>query len=1480
MNKSTGICIGANSIKIVEMDSDYRITNRVIRNHDCNPKEMLGKVIRELDLETSFVTVTGRKFKNLLNLPTITEPEASEYALKHVGGNGQSYNALVSLGGENFIVYVLDSHRGITQVKAGNKCASGTGEFFLQQIRRMGVDVDEAVELALSSEPHRVSGRCSVFCKSDCTHALNKGIPTGEVCSGLAEMIAEKVIDIMQAVERKDIILAGGVTKNRSVVEKLGTKIQNLHIPEEAEVFEAWGAAIYALDNQKRANGRVEVRTGANSFSALPPLEEFRDWVTFNEADTGVARDGDRCILGLDVGSTTTKAVLLRTEDNAVLASIYLRTRGNPVRASRECYQAIHEQLKGTRVSIKGLGVCGSGRKIAGLHALTDGIINEIIAHATGATYYDPGVDTILEIGGQDAKYTYLVNGVPCDYAMNEACSAGTGSFLEEAAKESLNIDYLDIQDIALTGMAPPNFNDQCAAFISSDIKNAGHESIPQEDIVAGLVYSICMNYTNRVKGARKVGDKVFMQGGVCYNKAVPLAMAALLKKPIVVPPEPGLTGAFGVALEVKNRIESGLLEEDDFDLEALIAREVEYGKTFTCPGTQENCDRGCQINVIKMNGKSYAFGGICNKYYNILHKVEVDTDALDYVARRQEIFFEIDGNGVGVEPGLRTVGIQTSFYLHNLFPLYHTFLSELGFEVVLADEPDPDGVKMTSSAFCYPGEIAHGMFKNLLEKKPDIIILPKVAQLPVDGRGAKGWAEQSTCCMGAQEPYYIQSAFRDIPVPLLTPILDFSEGWGSQEEKFIEMGRELGRDPEASARAYRAGVARQERFQRKKKELGDKLLRELEADPDSVAVVLFGRTYNAFAEEANFGIPRKFASRGYRVLPYECLRYEEEESLPNMSWAAGHEIIRAARFVKKHPQLFAAFVTNFSCGPDSFLVGYVRDIMGNKPSLTLELDNHTADAGVNTRVEAFLDIVRRYRQLGVQDSVVEPFTPAKVLNREGRFVYQGSDGSECDFKGGEVKLLVPSMGSLSAGLTAAAFRGLGFQSEPLDIPKFPTLMLGRANTSCKECLPLILTTAGILDYVQNKKEPGEKVAFLMPRASGACRLPQYVTFQESLIEKKQLPDVCLFGLANEDNFAGFSLGEYADLFRAIIAADVLDEIRNALLVLPKDREAAMAVFEEELADILDAAEKNGKAFYRQLKKSAKRFRAIELRFPLEEAKRVLLDGEIYVRKDEFTTQGVVDKLAARDIVTKRAPVLEWLRFVGYHNLHFQKGDESFKTKRDLFIRNFLIKHLERKVKRILGRSGLCDPHVLDIEGVVKDGSNFVDTHIVGEILLVIGGFFQESANHVHGVLNVGPFACLPTRIVESILTQESKIEGNARIRGVQNYEKLKDHHVLPYLSIEMDGNPLPQVVDARLEAFTLQVEKVHQKMNGGDGKRDGASVLGRLGLWKGGRPPGVVQGWGGEGEEQGRKKNGGRIRLPVLGDQTRETQRQEDPWQ
>ena len=488
-----------------------------------------------------------------------------------------------------------------------------------------------------------------------------------------------------------------------------------------------------------------------SSFGTLPPLKDFTGRVEFKTIGRGDIRPGDECILGLDVGSTTTKAVLMRRSDSALLFSVYLRTNGDPVGASRECYRSLLTQVRQRvdpkAIRIAGLGVCGSGRQIAGLHALTDGVINEIIAHATAAVHFDPEVDTLFEIGGQDAKYTYLVNGVPSDYAMNEACSAGTGSFLEESAHETLGLKMEEIAAAALKGEQPPNFNDQCAAFIASDIKTVIQEGMDRDQIAAGLVYSICMNYTNRVKGNRPVGKKIFMQGGVCYNGAVPLAMAALIGKPIIVPPEPGLMGAFGVALEVEKRISAGMMAVKSFDLETLARREVVYGRSFICRGGKERCDRKCPIAMIEVEGKKYPFGGACNRYYNIRQELRCDTEGLDLVRVRQELVFTTCGAPPPAErdsrPARGRVGLNRSFLVNTYYPLYANFFGALGFEVVLPGRPDPRGIDQCGAAFCYPVELAHGFFASLLDSGNalDYLFLPHFSKSRMAWRSMEAWS-------------------------------------------------------------------------------------------------------------------------------------------------------------------------------------------------------------------------------------------------------------------------------------------------------------------------------------------------------------------------------------------------------------------------------------------------------------------------------------------------------------------------------------------------------------------------------------------------------------------------------------------------------------------------------------------------------------------------------------------------------------------
>ncbi len=1451
--RSLGLCLGASTVSVVQVEQEKnvregnptqekknpRIITYSLHPHEGDPKRTLLSAIKNLDLNSfDRIVATGRKFRKFVTLSSIPEPEAVEYAYRFVKPEDVSCPAVVSAGGETFMVYVLNRLGQISNVLTGNKCASGTGEFFLQQLRRMNVSLKEAAQWAASIEPYHVSGRCSVFCKSDCTHATNKGVPKAKVTAGLCQMMANKILELLKKVERKNIMIAGGTANNHMMIECLREEIPGLIVPPEAPYFEALGAALWGLEHESaRFPGTSELfSTDAASFDTLPPLQNFEDMVEFKTMEKGEIQPGDTCILGLDVGSTTTKAVLLRKADNAILADVYLRTNGDPVGASRLCYGSILNQIGGAvdpeEISIEGLGVCGSGRQIAGLHALTDSVINEIIAHAAAAVYFDPQVDTIFEIGGQDAKYTYITNSVASDYAMNEACSAGTGSFLEESAYETLGIKMEDIADIAIKGNNPPNFNDQCAAFIASDIKNAIHEGVKHEDIVAGLVYSICMNYSNRVKGNRPVGEKVFMQGGVCYNKAVPLAMASLVGKPIIVPPEPGLMGAFGVALEVKKRIEMGLLEKKHFDLKVLANREVKYNRPFTCKGGNEKCDRRCEIAMIELEGRKYPFGGACNRYYNLRYNIKYNVQKLDLVRVRQQLIFEKYAAKPDSDQKLpkgstrkfrARIAINRSFLVNTYYPLYSTFFAELEFEPVIPDFYSQEGIDQRNAAFCYPGELAHGFFHSLLEMKnpPEYIFLPHFKAVPaLDGNSSS-----QVCPFIQGETFYLKAAFRAKlnelkQTKVLTPLLDMTKGLESAKKPLIETAIQMGVSKKEANKAFSKALKKQIECMAEMREIGEKALKELETDPDKIAVVIFARPYNGFVEEAHMGIPHKLASRGTMVMPFDFLPLNNEKIKRHMYWGMGQYIMKASRFVKQHPQLFGTFITNFSCGPDSFIIGYFRDIMGRKPSLTLELDSHTADAGLETRIEAFLDIITAYRQLVAEKGFAQKkrtFVPARMVLENGKAKVITSSGETLPMTDPRVTLLVPSMGKLSSEALAAVFRGKGFNALAHPPSDETVLKLGRANTSCKECLPLILTSGTLLNYIQNEKKDSNILIYFMPTGSGPCRFGQYYIFMEDLVRRLEIPDVAIFSLTSENSYAGLNSDFQLKAWWGVIISDVMEDVRSMILANAKDKREAIRIFDEEWNILLAELEKwKFSLLESKIIKTSKRFRRIPMKRHPEEVPTISLVGEIFVRRDALSRQYITELLAEKGFATICSPIAEWIlytdylvdkRLVDYTMSKFEKLAFILKKKS--------MARYKKRIKLIMSGTGLVQSDHLNIESIINNAAPYISPNLAGEAILTVGSSLTEIASRACGVIAIGPFGCMPNRLSEALLNEAMNREGklatnpkNGRLRSV-----LANIDDLPFLAIESDGSPFPQVIDAKLETFCLRAERLHNIM-------------------------------------------------------------------
>ncbi len=1433
MQKYIGFCLGATSISYAVLKAENKNEITVLQNgaepHYGKPREVMTALLDKLDAANNIVVVTGRKFRNIVNIHTIPEPDATEYACEFININKEKYAGIASLGGETFLFYALDDEGKISNVISKNQCASGTGEFYLQQLKRMNLSLKESLEFSSDSIPFKVSGRCSVFCKSDCTHALNKGTPKNEVAAGLSLMIADKIEELINKSPKGKLLLVGGLTKNSVVMRFLREKGIDYVVPDYADSFEAIGAAVYGLKNQieKIEDYKNIFRESVSSFTYHKPLSQFEDKVVFKNFENVGNYNGQECILGLDVGSTTTKAVIITKDSANVIAKSYLYTNGDPVGASRKCYSELIEQV-GSNVKIVGIGTTGSGRQIAGLHALTDGVVNEIVAHAAAAVHFDPEVDTIFEIGGQDAKYTYIINQIPADYAMNEACSAGTGSFIEESAYESLGINVRDIEKIALKGNLPPNFSDQCAAFISSDIKTAQQEGIKTEDIVAGLVYSVCQNYVNRVMGNRQIGKKIFMQGGVCYNKSIPIAMAALTGKNIIVPPDPGLMGAYGVALVVKQRLELGLMDSQDFSLSELSVREVTYKKPFVCLGGKENCDRNCSINIIEVNGKKYPFGGSCNKYYNLKSELKFGTERFDIVKLRHRIMFEDYANQY-INSEAKTIGLNSSFNTQTIFPLFYHFFKGLGFNVVLPDFPNSEGMELETTSYCYPAQLSLGLFHNLIDKNPDYYFIPAIYEMYVeDSEEVQRLDFNCSCVFVSGEPMYLKQTFKDkIPKDkIIDPGLNFAMGFDTQEEKFIEIAKSIGiNDLELIVKSYKFAFKKQIEAEQRIYNLGNEILERLEQNPDEIGIVLLGRPYNAFADFANKSIPRKIASLGVYVLPYDIFDYRKMQVDDDMYWEGGKKILKAAKIVKAHKQLFAAYISNFSCGPDSMIISTFREIMGTKPSLTLELDGHTADAGINTRIEAAIDIIKNYRKLSsiISDPDYSDFHQAYIEYHNEMNLFVRSDGVKLPMNDKKVKILIPSMGDLNSEMFASALRSLGFNAESLPPSNAEIIKYGRSNATGKECLPLLILAGSLVDYVENRWDGKENIALFNVQGAGNCRLGQYPVFLRQMIKHKRLDNVALMVLMNEDGFAGFGSKFAMRGIQAIMIGDVLDDIRSAIIANSVNPDAGLELFSQEFKKLCTKFEIEPDNIYHHLENFAKKIREnIAVRVPIDESKYIALLGEIYVRRDGYSHKFLNKKLGKKGFVVKSGHITEWIMYVDYLlKIDLLEPDKSIRNKLERQIRNYFMKLAEKKIKRILEKTNYYRFHKVDIKPLLDHSKHIIPLEFKGEPGLTLGTAMHESLEKYCGIINLGPFGCMPTRFTEAVSIPEMKSQSKVEIKKVYNPEfKLSSafngHTTIPFLTIEVDGNVFPQVIEAKLETFALQAERVAGMMRNG----------------------------------------------------------------
>ena len=1402
--KTLGIDIGSASIKAVMLNKGKVAWHEAVA-HDGDIPGSLRTLLDSHHVKPGILSMsTGNAGRKQLNMPSTIPPQAIEAGLALLD---EKPNAIVSLGGESIVVYIMDEEGRIQAPLTGDKCAAGTGEFFRQQLGRMDMPLDILDSIADDTKPVPLSSRCSVFMKSDCTHKLNKSEASKEeIVVSLANVMAFKTVEFLTRarITQGRVLLIGGVTQNRFLRRFLKQglpEIDFVYLPESVH-FEAVGVAHLAIEHgQALPEPKALFSEASISFERYPRLADSLNKVHLMPQERGKVRAGGRYILGIDGGSTTTKAVLVDAETRKICADHYGRTHGDPVKALRGVLKELKKQVQAEigddAIQIDLAATTGSGREVLGVFTETQAVYNEIIAHSIGSSHFAKDIDTIFEIGGQDAKYVHLHNGVPTDYAMNEACSAGTGSFLEESAQGDLNIgSATDIGPLALESQSPLKFGEHCSAFINSDIRAAIQQGASKPDIVAGVVFSIVSNYLNRVVGNRSIGDHIVLQGGVAKNPAVPAAFASVLGCEISVPPDPELLGAFGVALLAMNKEAEGSLDRGEYGLDRLIDRQISTGRTFTCKA----CENHCPIRTIKVDDHKYFFGGRCNKFANQRKRSQVDLDNVtDFVeVRRRLMFEEYAPEAQTLKPRTKAVvGIPRAFTFHSLWPLYSWFFHDLGVRTELSHTNMREGVQKAEAAYCLPGEIAHGMTEDLLRRNVDYLFVPHVQMMQTMEEDV-----HATLCPITQGlPYYLRPAFELDDARLLRPVIDFGRGYDDGSKPFVELAERLGFSEEEGLRAFRTGLSRQMAFWERLHTIGRQVL-ERAHKQEEIVIGLFGRSYNALTADANMGIPRKLSTRGVTVLPFDFFPIDKEEISANMYWYYGQINLKAAKQVKQHPNVYMTYISNFGCAPDSFILHFIRWTMGAKPFLVLELDSHTADAGVDTRIEAFLDIIDGYRaKIADREEVIPSLRYRTVLKGHNTFIEDKKSGEKLALTDPRVRMVWPSMGDLTTEAMATVVKGLGFHTEYLPVANHQTTQLARAVSSGKECIPTLLVLGQILKLLTTQApKDNEVLAIVVPKTTGPCRTGQYGPFYEGTLAELGIDNVTIIQISSDNGYKELGPDFTRLAWYAVVLGDFFKDIKTALAIMAVDQDHAMREFDAAWRDIIDTMRVDVEKIYKAVERAAKRLSSIETLGRVDDLPKTLIVGEIYVRRDDFSVQELLDHLIRNGIFGKITGLSEWVHYCDYSQAHRawnQLGPKpwymrpftpGFAEWMGVKLTSSVEKAIEGRMRDILKPTGLLPSYPHDMKAIMADVNSFTHADFETEATVSTLVAVQAAKDGYDGIVAIAPFACLPGRLIRAMLDPYSR------------------KHNIPFIALENDGLAYPPSTLSHLEVFMLNV--------------------------------------------------------------------------
>ena len=1404
-----GIDVGSVSAKVVVLDeADSVIEWHYVRTKG-QPVETVLSVLEEVlpryetdGFELIAATGTGGKLiAELLGAQFVNEivAQAAGTVCFH-----PEARTIIEIGGEDSKLTLLGSEgQGepprVIDFSLNGACAAGTGSFLDQQASRMGIPIEQFGDVAFKSvHPPRIAGRCSVFAKTDMIHLQQVGTPVHDIVAGLCfAMVHNFIGNIVRGRKlSKPVCFQGGVAANKgirwAIRDLMHLSEDELIVPEHFAVLGAIGAVLVAGE---KARERAQTAASLPTLPQIPDLSRMRQYLAQRQCDflSLPPLKGDNyplCIetvkrataekieayLGVDIGSISTNVVVIDRNVN-VLARRYLMTAGRPIEAVKKGLYEVAQEL-GDSVVIKGAGSTGSGRYMTGEFFGADVIRNEITSHAKAAAFVCPEVDTIFEIGGQDAKYISLENGTIVDFTMNKVCAAGTGSFLEEQAEKlAINIDE-EFGARALASKRPLDLGQRCTVFMESQLNFYKQKGAAKEDLLGGLSYSIVKNYLSKVVEDHRIGNHILFQGGVAFNRAVKAAFESVLGEKVLVPPHHDILGAIGVAMLAMEEMDrsGGRTGFRGFDL-----RDRKYElSSFECQG----CPNRCEIHQVIFGDEAPLFyGSRCGKYDSPKKKQQRQSSTIPRLFdERHQALMNTYPKDSPDSPNGKTVGIVRALFFHELFPLWKAFFTELGFQVVVSDPTNRNiirqGVENVVEEPCFPIKVAHGHVLNLLEKGTDFLFLP--AQCSME-KLSEDFDRSWNCPLTQGLPFTIRSSIqiggasptlRDDGPRVLSPVFYLDRGRRWMRKALFRLGREMGiTNRRLLGEAVDAGFAALDSFNDWQQRRGQEVLAQLK--PDEKAIVIIGRPYNTCDPGVMLNLPEKLRELGVLAIPLDFLplkAYAREVTSvhPNMYWKSGQKILAGARMIATDRRLFGLYVTNFSCGPDSYLLKFFTKETEGKPFLTIEIDEHSADVGIITRCEAFLDTIRNARTRGVRKPILVPsFVPSYA---NGRTVY------------------VPYM--LDHGyIAAAAMRHYGVVAEPLPMADALTLELGRKYTSGKECYPAIITTGDMVKKAFSSDFDPHRAAFLMADARGPCRFGQYNRLHRIVLDELGLEEVPILVLDQGKNYhqhvtrvgSGFKLLAW----RGLIIMDLMQKMLLERRPYEVNKGEADAVYQEGLQSLVGIVEQGGGGLEMLARRIRNAFDAIKVDKSVRKP-HIGLVGEIFTRDNEFANDFIVRKLEALGAECSLPPFEEWLDYIDYERrLEYRfnwQWKRYAKQKLAELVQERVVEQLRRQFDGALEHFG----RELPASEIVARGNTYIIDGTGGEAILSLGRAVEYAEHGFNGVVNVIPFGCMPGTVASALLHQ------------------FRNQHGLPVFNLIVDGNRDPGQ-EIRLEAFYHQ---------------------------------------------------------------------------